>query len=135
FEWDRDNFTDPQGMLDRLKAKDLKICVWINPYIAQKSKLFDEAAEKGYLIKRTNDDVWQWDLWQAGMGIVDFTNPDACKWYTDHLRRLVDMGVDSFKTDFGECVPTEDVVYFTVQILIKCTTIIHINLMKLSLIY
>ena len=112
FEWDRDNFPDPQGMLDRLKAKDLKICVWINPYIAQKSKLFDEAAEKGYLIKRTNGDVWQWDLWQAGMGIVDFTNPDACEWYTDHLRRLVDMGVDSFKTDFGERIPTEDVVYF-----------------------
>jgi len=112
FEWDRDNFPDPQDMLDRLKAKDLKICVWINPYIAQKSKLFAEAAEKGYLIKRTNGDVWQWDLWQAGMGIVDFTNPDACKWYTDHLRRLVNMGVDSFKTDFGERIPTEDVVYF-----------------------
>jgi alpha-D-xyloside xylohydrolase len=112
FEWDKDNFPDPQGMLDRLKAKGLKICVWINPYIAQKSKLFDEAAEQGFLIKRTNGDVWQWDLWQAGMGIVDFTNPAACEWYTDKLRGLVDMGVDSFKTDFGERIPTEDVVYF-----------------------
>lgn len=110
FEWDRDNFPDPQGMLNRLKEKGLKICVWINPYIAQKSKLFDEAAEKGYLIQKANGDVWQWDLWQAGMGIVDFTNPAACKWYTDHLKRLVDMGVDSFKTDFGERIPT-DVVY------------------------
>lgn len=110
FEWDRDNFPDPQGMLNRLKDKGLKICVWINPYIAQKSKLFDEATEKGYLIKKVNGDVWQWDLWQAGMGIVDFTNPAACKWYTDHLKRLVDMGVDSFKTDFGERIPT-DVVY------------------------
>ena len=111
FEWDTDNFPDPQGMLDRLKAKGLKICVWINPYIAQKSKLFDEAAEQGYLIKKPNGDVWQWDLWQAGMGIVDFTNPDACKWYTDKLKTLLDMGVDSFKTDFGERIPT-DVVYF-----------------------
>ena len=24
-----------------------------------------------------NGDVWQWDLWQAGMGLVDFTSPDA----------------------------------------------------------
>lgn len=111
FEWDRDNFPDPQGMLDRLKAKGLNICVWINPYIAQKSKLFDEAAEQGFLIKKPNGDVWQWDLWQAGMGIVDFTNPDACKWYNDKLRALIDMGVDSFKTDFGERIPT-DVVYY-----------------------
>jgi alpha-D-xyloside xylohydrolase len=44
------------------------------------------------------------------MGFIDFTNPDACQWYKDLLARLVDMGVDSFKTDFGEEIPT-DVVY------------------------
>ncbi|WEG13559.1 alpha-xylosidase [Pullulanibacillus sp. KACC 23026] len=111
FEWDERMFPDPKGMLSRLKAKGLNICVWINPYIAQKSKLFDEAAENGYLIKRPNGDVWQWDLWQAGMGIVDFTNPDACKWFASKLQALIDMGVDAFKTDFGERIPT-DVVYF-----------------------
>ncbi|WP_018931101.1 alpha-xylosidase [Gracilibacillus lacisalsi] len=110
FIWDRRNFPDPEGMLKRLKDKGLKICVWINPYIAQKSVLFDEGMEKGYLLKKPNGDVWQWDLWQAGMGIVDFTNPDACKWFQDKLKELLDMGVDSFKTDFGERIPT-DVVY------------------------
>ncbi|UOQ85129.1 alpha-xylosidase [Gracilibacillus salinarum] len=110
FIWDRRNFPDPEGMLRRLKDKGLKICVWINPYIAQKSVLFDEGMEKGYLLKKPNGDVWQWDLWQAGMGIVDFTNPDACRWFQDKLKALLDMGVDSFKTDFGERIPT-DVVY------------------------
>ncbi|MFC4321559.1 alpha-xylosidase [Litchfieldia salsa] len=111
FVWDERNFPDPQSMLKRLKDKGLKICVWINPYIAQKSKLFDEAAEQGFLIKRANGDVWQWDLWQAGMGIVDFSNPKACEWYAEKLKVLLDMGVDSFKTDFGERIPT-DVVYY-----------------------
>ncbi len=111
FEWDERMFPDPQGMLSRLKDKGLNICVWINPYIAQKSKLFDEAAQQGYLIKKSNGDVWQWDLWQAGMGIVDFTNPKACKWFESKLQALIDMGVDTFKTDFGERIPT-DVVYF-----------------------
>ncbi|THF75878.1 alpha-xylosidase [Cohnella fermenti] len=111
FEWDERVFPDPQGMLQRLKAKGLKICVWINPYIAQRSPLFDEGMERGYLLKRPDGSVWQWDLWQYGMGIVDFTNPDACRWFGDKLRALVDMGVDSFKTDFGERIPT-DVVYF-----------------------
>lgn len=111
FKWDERAFPEPEAMLSRLKEKGLKICVWINPYIAQKSRLFDEAVEKGYLLKRANEDVWQWDLWQPGMGLVDFTNPDACKWFADQLRNLLDMGVDCFKTDFGERIPV-DVVYF-----------------------
>ncbi|MFS7307541.1 alpha-xylosidase [Rahnella inusitata] len=110
FEWDPATFPDPKGMLQRLKARGLKICVWINPYIGQKSPLFHEGKEKGYLLKRPDGRVWQWDKWQAGMGIVDFTNPEASAWYAGHLKRLVDMGVDCFKTDFGERIPT-DVVW------------------------
>ncbi len=111
FEWDKRVFPDPEGMLKRLKEKGIKICVWINPYIGQESSIFDEGMEKGYFIKRKNGDVWQWDMWQPGMAIVDFTNPEACKWYAGKLERLVDMGVDCFKTDFGERIPT-DCMYF-----------------------
>jgi alpha-D-xyloside xylohydrolase len=111
FEWDERVFPQPQQMLARLKAKGLKICVWINPYIAQRSRLFAEGMAKGYLLRRSNGDVWQWDRWQAGMAVVDFTNPDACRWYAGQLKKLIDMGVDCFKTDFGERIPT-DIVYF-----------------------
>lgn len=110
FEWDKKCFPDPEGMLKRLKQKGLKICLWINPYIAGMSPLFKEGMDKGYLIKKANGDIWQSDLWQAGMGVVDFTNPMAKAWYLSHLQSLLDMGVDSFKTDFGERIPT-DVVY------------------------
>lgn len=111
FEWDRRLFPDPKGMLERLKTRGLRICVWINPYIAQRSALFDEGMTNGYLLKRPNGDVWQTDNWQAGMGIVDFTNPKARRWYGEKLQDLIDVGVDCFKTDFGERIPT-DVVYF-----------------------
>lgn len=112
FLWDSRVFPDPAGMLKRIKAKGLNICVWINPYIGQESYLFDEGMKNGYLIKRTNGQVWQWDAWQPGMAIVDFTNPAACKWFQDKLEVLLDMGVDCFKTDFGERIPTENVAYF-----------------------
>ncbi|BBH68898.1 alpha-xylosidase [Actinoplanes sp. OR16] len=110
FEWDTRTFPDPPGMLKRLAGRGLKVCLWINPYIAQRSALFAEGREKGYLVKRANGDVFQWDLWQAGMGLVDFTNPSARTWYAEKLRALVDMGVDAFKSDFGERIPT-DVVW------------------------
>ncbi|MCI0398431.1 MAG: alpha-xylosidase, partial [Chloroflexi bacterium] len=110
FEWDARTFPDPAAMLKRLKERDLRICVWINPYIAQRSPLFVEGLRQGYLLKQPNGDVWQTDQWQPGMGIVDFTNPAARQWFGDKLRALVAMGVDCFKTDFGERIPT-DVVY------------------------
>ena len=99
-------------MLKRYHDRGLKICVWINPYIGQKSQLFQEGMEKGYLIKKTDSSIWQTDLWQAGMGLVDFTNPDAVVWYQGKLKTLLDMGVDCFKTDFGERIPVKDVAYF-----------------------
>lgn len=110
FRWDPDKFPDPAGLLEKIKAKGIKICVWINPYIGQKSNLFKIGMERGYFLKRADGSVWQWDKWQAGMAIVDFTNPEAKAWYQSFLHELVDMGVDAFKTDFGERIPT-DCVY------------------------
>lgn len=111
FTWDPAAFPDPEGMLKRYHERGLRICVWINPYIGQKSPLFEEAMKEGYLLKKKNGDVWQTDMWQAGMGIVDFTNPDAAAWYQGKLKKLLDMGVDCFKTDFGERIPVRDIVY------------------------
>ena len=111
FIWDEKVFPDPAGMLTRIKAKGLNICVWINPYIGQESVLFAEGKENGYFIKRPNGDVWQWDMWQPGMALVDFTNPEACRWYQDKLEALLDMGVDCFKTDFGERIPVNCVYH------------------------
>ena len=110
FDWDERQFPDVEGMLKRMHEKGLKICAWINPYIGQKAACFDECAEKGYFLKTPTGDIWQWDRWQPGQGVVDFTNPEAVAWYKGKLRRLMEQGVDCFKTDFGERIPT-DVVY------------------------
>ena len=111
FIWDERVFPDPAGLLQRIKAKGIKICVWINSYVGQESALFDEGMEKGYFLKRPNGDVWQWDMWQPGLAIIDFTNPEACRWYQEKLEMLLDMGVDCFKTDFGERIPVDAVYY------------------------
>jgi alpha-D-xyloside xylohydrolase len=54
--------------------------------------------------------VYQSDDWQPGCAYVDFTNPEAVTWFQAKLRALLEMGVDCFKTDFGERIPT-DVAY------------------------
>ena len=112
FTWDEETFPDPVGMLKRYHDRGLHLCCWINPYIGQASPLFREGMEHGYLLKKTNGDVWQTDLWQAGMGILDVTNPDARAWYCGYLWKILRMGVDCLKTDFGERIPVRDIAYY-----------------------
>ena len=111
FTWDPSTFPDPRGLIRKLHERGLKVCVWINPYIAQRSALFVEGAEKGYLLRTTEGSVWQSDLWQAGMALVDFTNPEAAAWYASKLDALLDDGVDAFKTDFGERIPVDEIAW------------------------
>jgi alpha-D-xyloside xylohydrolase len=111
FCWDDEVFPDPASLISKIKAKGLKISIWINSYIAQCSRLFDEGKQKGYFLKKKDGSVYQTDLWQAGMAIVDFTNPAASEWYTEKLGDIIDLGVDYIKVDFGERIP-DDAVYF-----------------------
>ena len=111
FEWNKEMFSDPKAMLKRLHEKGLEVCVWINPYVAQRSRLFAEGKENGYFIKKKDGSVFQCDLWQPGMAIVDFTNPAARKWFQGLQKMLFDMGVNNIKTDFGERIPTDCCYY------------------------
>lgn len=87
FEWDKRFFGDIESTLKRLHE------------------------DKGYLVRKPNGEVWQTDFWQAGMGLVDFTNPAACEWFKDKVKALLNQGVDAIKTDFGERIP-RDVVWY-----------------------
>ena len=111
-KWDQRIFPEPEAMLKRYHDNGLKVSVWINPYIAQESKMFKEGLKNDYLLKRKDGrGVKQIDHWQPGMALIDFTNPEAVKWFQKKLKTLLNMGVDTFKTDFGERIPV-DVEYF-----------------------
>jgi len=43
--------------------------------------------------------------WKGDGGMIDFTNEDAKEWWQDQHKKLIEMGVDGFKTDDGEYVP------------------------------
>ena len=111
FVWDSEQFPDIEGMLKRYHERGLKLCVWINPYVAQDCEMFEEGREKGYFLRRADGKgIKQVDNWQPGMAVVDFTNPAAKEWYAKKIKKLLETGIDCLKTDFGERIPT-DVVY------------------------
>ena len=102
FQWDRRVFPEPAAMLARLKKKGVKICVWINPYIAQRSPLFAEGKAQGYLLRKPGGEVWQWDKWQPGMGIVDFTNPRPAAGTRGNWRTCSIWGSTALKPILGK---------------------------------
>ena len=112
--WNHDTFPDPAAMMAELDAMGFKVCLWMNSYISVNSDRFTEAAEKGYLLKRADGQIYVADSWHGSFpegGIVDFTNPDATAWFQDLLRPLAAIGVQVFKTDFAEGVPMDSVAY------------------------
>ena len=113
FTWDKEAFPNPEKTLRQLKQMGFKVCLWINPYVSIHSELYTEGAKQGYFLKRNDGSVYHAATWGEGFpatAIVDFTNQKAKDWCKAQLIRLLKLGVDVFKTDFGEEIP-EDAVF------------------------
>lgn len=113
FVWDREAFPDPEGMIDELHEEGFKICLWEYPYLLRRTEAYQEAVENEYLVKNTRGRPYKLIRlsWAPDRGgIVDFTNPEAREWWKDRHRELIDMGVDAFKTDFGEYLPRDAIM-------------------------
>ncbi len=122
FEWDTSRFDDPKKILVTLKEFNLKVCVWEYPFISIHNPLFKTLEAKGWLLRhadKTKGDaayVFDWVKDPTDnpfgsvltplppSGILDFTHPEAAKFWADSHDKLFDDGVDVIKTDFGEQV-------------------------------
>ncbi len=124
FEWDREHYPDPPALVAALKEKGFRVCLWEHPYLEKGGAIYEEAARKGYLLKRADGSVYDEHLalvaperraeytesFYAPAGVVDFTNPAAVEWYKSKHRPHLEMGVATFKSDFGEMAP-EDALF------------------------
>lgn len=106
-EWkfNDERFPDPPAFLKRLRDNGYRVSLWQLPYISSDAEQADEAREKGYMGKSDRRNVQREGSNFSDLdyeGTIDFTNPEAVKWYQGLLKNLLDMGVVCIKTDFGE---------------------------------
>ncbi len=112
-----EQFADVPGMVKAIHGAGLKLVLWHTPWINSasdagageprmpaKSPNYDEAAEKGYFVKRADGTPYVGRWWKGQGSLIDFTNPAAKLWWQDQLRGVMAEGADGFKDDDGEGV-------------------------------
>jgi alpha-D-xyloside xylohydrolase len=108
--WDREDFPDPEEMIEQLHADGFKLSLWENPYLSTTTEAFEEARENEYLVRDAGGKPYMLSRlnWApTRSGIVDFSNRAAAEWWKGRHADLLEMGVDAFKTDFGEYLPED----------------------------
>lgn len=118
-DWGR--WPDPKAMVDYLHDNDLKCLLWQIPVIkhvetlVHLQKLNDEKVfiQNGYAVRHADGAAYRIpEGWFKDSLVIDFTNPQARQWWFDKRQYLIDdLGVDGFKTDGGECIFGDDLVF------------------------
>lgn len=88
YEWDATRFPQPEAFIDRLLDKDIKLNLWINPYVSKKGELYNKI--KPYTASHT---VWN--------GLVpDYSMPEVKTLIADHFEKHhLSKGISGYKMD------------------------------------
>lgn len=99
YEFAKDRFKDPVGMLKTLKKDGFHTCLWQLPYFTPKNRYFHELIEGGMAVRNANGTLNYEDA------VLDLSNPKTVSWYQDKIAHLIKQGVGVIKCDFGEAAP------------------------------
>jgi alpha-D-xyloside xylohydrolase len=119
FEVNRQQFGDPETMVEHIHDLGFKLCLWLTPFINRETfkpsepelagkiplteaSNFEEARRAAYFVKDSSGDALIASWWKGRGGLIDFTNPAAKAWWQDQVRKAVRLGADAFKDDDGE---------------------------------
>jgi alpha-D-xyloside xylohydrolase len=105
YEFAKDRFKDPKGMLDQLKRDGFHTCLWQLPYFTPKNRFFRELVDGGMAVKNAAGSLPYEDA------VLDLSNPQTVKWYQDKIANLIKLGVGAIKCDFGEAAPYDGFYY------------------------
>src|SRR5256714_1188650 len=125
FTWNTDRFPNPKGLTDKLKQQGVHLITIVdpgvkyqpqasgatistaalNPELTPQDKsyyVFNQGLEKNVFQKRQNGQLFIPKVWPGESVFVDFTLPDARRWWGDLHRAYTENGVSGIWNDMNE---------------------------------
>ena len=115
-QWDwhfhKEMYPDLPKHIEELHARGIKFLGYVNPYLVNDGELYAEGKKRGVFAKKADGSDYLVDFGEFYCGVVDFTNPEAYNWFKDEVikKYTLDIGIDGWMADFGEYLPTDDLV-------------------------
>jgi alpha-glucosidase (family GH31 glycosyl hydrolase) len=105
FKFDEKRYPDPQGMIDALHKRNVRLVLWMTNIINTRESLSDASGDdedlyavgkaKGYFVNDGLPVSW----WKGKGAMIDYTNPEAVTWWHRLMDRTLSLGVDGWKID------------------------------------
>ena len=126
FTWDPERFPDPSAFTGKLRQQGVKVIVIVdpgvkfspqpagtaaaqndvrNPELGPQDKsyyVFNQGVAKDYFLKRQSGNLWVGKVWPGDAVYVDYTLPEAAKWWGSLFRSYTDHGVAGIWCDMNE---------------------------------
>ncbi len=119
-QWDwiyhKEMYPELPKKIKEVNEKNIRFLGYVNPYLVNDGVLYQEGKEKGYFATKSDGSDYLVDFGEFYCGVVDLTNPEAYDWFKGIIKKYtLDIGIDGWMADFGEYLPTDDIVLYNGQ--------------------
>ena len=105
-------YPDLPAEIEKLHKRGIRFLGYINPYLVEDGELYRKGLEADVFARRSDGSVYLVDFGEFNCGVIDLTDPKAFTWFKDEVikKHSLDIGIDGWMADFGEYLPTDDLI-------------------------